>query len=137
MHFLGIAGMPRRIPDYPDLYAELNVFCSIGSLISFVGVLIWFYVVYNAFSNKIVCPKNPWTFYSSYPDLLIRLFKLGLRLQNKFYIQKNLKNNYLLDYSNLNLSSKHLSLTKKSLINLYLFSYKHIFFYYLNIFLMI
>jgi heme/copper-type cytochrome/quinol oxidase subunit 1 len=40
MHILGLSGMPRRIPDYPDLYADLNLICSIGSLISFAGVLL-------------------------------------------------------------------------------------------------
>lgn len=90
MHILGLTGMPRRIPDYPDLYSNLNLICSVGSLISFAGVILWFIVIYNAFSKKIRCPNNPWTFYASYPDLLIRLFKLSLRLQNKFYAWRTL-----------------------------------------------
>jgi cytochrome c oxidase subunit 1 len=52
MHFLGLAGMPRRIPDYPDAYAGWNLVSSIGSMISFIGSLFFFYIIYLIFANK-------------------------------------------------------------------------------------
>ncbi len=30
-HFLGLAGMPRRIPDYPTQFADFNMISSIGA----------------------------------------------------------------------------------------------------------
>ena len=48
MHFLGLAGMPRRIPDYPDAYSGWNGIASYGSYISAVAALFFFYVVYHS-----------------------------------------------------------------------------------------
>ena len=59
-HFLGLAGMPRRIADYPDAYAGWNYVSSIGSYFSALGVLIFFYGLYVAFSRKVVAGDNPW-----------------------------------------------------------------------------
>jgi heme/copper-type cytochrome/quinol oxidase subunit 1 len=45
MHFLGIAGMPRRIPDFPDEFAGWNAIASFGSLVSVFSVLLFIYIV--------------------------------------------------------------------------------------------
>jgi cytochrome c oxidase subunit 1 len=60
MHFLGIAGMPRRIPDYPDAFAGWNMVASIGAYISAIGVLIFFYLLYKTLTSGERCPANPW-----------------------------------------------------------------------------
>lgn len=46
MHFLGLSGMPRRIPDYPDAFSGWNTISSYGSYISAFSVLIFFYILY-------------------------------------------------------------------------------------------
>jgi len=44
MHFLGLSGMPRRIPDYPDYYLFWNYIESWGSIISIVGMLVFLFI---------------------------------------------------------------------------------------------
>jgi heme/copper-type cytochrome/quinol oxidase subunit 1 len=52
MHFLGVAGMPRRIPDYPDAFYIFNKIASWGSYISAISVLVFFYLVFEAISSN-------------------------------------------------------------------------------------
>src|SRR6202043_3319862 len=44
-HFLGLAGMPRRIADYPDAYAGWNMVASIVSYISYASPLFFVFIV--------------------------------------------------------------------------------------------
>jgi len=60
MHFLGLAGMPRRIPDYPDAYLGWNAVASYGSYISAIGGVFFFYILYVTFTNGVKCKSNVW-----------------------------------------------------------------------------
>ena len=60
MHFLGFAGMPRRIPDYPDAYAQWNYVASFGSYITSFAIALFFVVVYLTLTSNKVCPADPW-----------------------------------------------------------------------------
>jgi heme/copper-type cytochrome/quinol oxidase subunit 1 len=52
MHFLGLAGMPRRIPDYPDAFAPWNALCTYGSYLNLLGTLFFFFLVAKTFTQK-------------------------------------------------------------------------------------
>src|SRR5947209_2412824 len=52
MHFLGLAGMPRRYVDYPDAFHGWNEVASFGSYISGIGLIIFFVGLIEAFAKK-------------------------------------------------------------------------------------
>ena len=60
MHFLGLAGMPRRIADYPNAYAGWNFVSSIGAFIAGAAVLIFLATMIEAFVKKRKAGDNPW-----------------------------------------------------------------------------
>jgi cytochrome c oxidase subunit I len=61
MHFLGLAGMPRRIPDYAAAYYHWNLISTIGSGISFLGMLLFFFVIFLTLIGLIRSPNDPWS----------------------------------------------------------------------------
>src|SRR5210317_1435073 len=48
MHFLGLAGMPRRIPDYSTQFADFNLIASIGALGFGFSQLVFVWVLLTA-----------------------------------------------------------------------------------------
>lgn len=49
MHWLGVAGMPRRVPDYPDAFYTFNKVASWGAEISAFSLLIFLGLLIEAF----------------------------------------------------------------------------------------
>ena len=60
LHFLGLQGMPRRIPDYPDAFAGWNLVASYGSIMSVIAVAVFIYVIYDQLVNGKAVSNNPW-----------------------------------------------------------------------------
>ena len=62
MHFLGLAGMPRRYADYPMQFADFNAIASVGAFfLGFAQVYFFFFIVLPAMRGKGVAAKqNPW-----------------------------------------------------------------------------
>jgi len=60
MHFLGLAGMPRRIADYPEAFAGWNFVASIGAFISFGSTLFFIYIVFDTLLSGRRAGANPW-----------------------------------------------------------------------------
>jgi cytochrome c oxidase subunit I len=46
-HFLGLAGMPRRIPDYPSQFADWNMVSSIGGFVYGASQILFAYVIWK------------------------------------------------------------------------------------------
>jgi cytochrome c oxidase subunit 1 len=60
MHFLGLQGMPRRYPDYPDAFAFWNHVASIGYFVMAFSMLIFFVnIIYALVAGK-KAEANPW-----------------------------------------------------------------------------
>jgi cytochrome c oxidase subunit 1 len=60
MHFLGLQGMPRRYPDYPDAFWGWNMLASIGAYIGFASALIFLVVVYKVLAGRKRLADNYW-----------------------------------------------------------------------------
>tara|TARA_Y100000991_G_scaffold136264_1_gene102739 strand:- start:579 stop:2141 length:1563 start_codon:yes stop_codon:yes gene_type:complete len=60
MHFSGLAGMPRRIPDYPDAFAGWNAVSSYGAYLSVFAAFFFVFVIIEAFWKSRKAESNPW-----------------------------------------------------------------------------
>jgi len=82
-HFLGIAGMPRRISDYPDIYWTWNFVSSVGAYLSFIGLMVFMLLIYYMIKDyiKIINFGN---------NYLIHITPETDIVVNKSYICKNI-----------------------------------------------
>ncbi|MDG2154986.1 MAG: cytochrome c oxidase subunit I [Gammaproteobacteria bacterium] len=59
-HFLGLAGMPRRIPDYAIQFADFNMVSSIGALIFGFSQLFFVWVIIDCVRNGKQATSQVW-----------------------------------------------------------------------------
>ena len=62
MHWLGLAGMPRRVFTYPEVMgvSSVNLFISVGAFLFASGVLLFLYNVFEGLTRGAPAGPNPW-----------------------------------------------------------------------------
>ena len=89
LHFLGLSGMPRRINDHPDYYQGWNEIATVGSSVSLVATLIFFYVVFDMFVYGLAGRKAPYTI-----KVLTQMELSSLLLKKKYIVKSKLRFNW-------------------------------------------
>jgi cytochrome c oxidase subunit 1 len=60
MHFLGLQGMPRRIPDYSPAFAKFNEWATLGYAIMAVSMIFFFANVILSLLGGRKAEDSPW-----------------------------------------------------------------------------
>ncbi len=60
MHFLGLQGMPRRMPDYPDAQAYWNHIVTYGYILMALSMIVFFVNIAYAFAAGRKAEDSPW-----------------------------------------------------------------------------
>jgi len=120
MHFLGLAGMPRRIPDYADVYFAWNFIASVGALISVFGLIIFIYMLsIMLFEHFNILKFSGYLLYTVRNE--IEVVRLAYAISNY------MKTEYFIDFLSLiNLEKHKFFTTNKVLIVVYLLKFKKI-----------
>jgi len=59
-HFLGMAGMPRRVPDYPLMFETWNKISSIGAFGFALSQLLFLYNLFPTLKRGATAPQKVW-----------------------------------------------------------------------------
>jgi cytochrome c oxidase subunit 1 len=60
MHWLGLLGMPRRVPNYDPQFTFWNQFATISSYVMAAGALLFIYILIDSLRNGKKAGPNPW-----------------------------------------------------------------------------
>jgi cytochrome c oxidase subunit 1 len=59
-HFVGLAGMPRRIPDYPTQFADFNAISSVGAFLFGFSQLLFVAAIWSSVKGKEKATDQVW-----------------------------------------------------------------------------
>jgi cytochrome c oxidase subunit 1 len=60
MHLIGVQGMPRRVSDYAEKFADWNMFISLASFFLGASTVVFLYNMITSWAHGAPAPANPW-----------------------------------------------------------------------------